>query len=376
MSKSRIKVMISSRCTDFFPLGAKTGATLSEIRKTIKKEIESQKLFGQSLFDVWINEDTSSQPGSNNSLDVCLAEVKDCDILLVLYNGNAGWLTKKEEAGGVGICHAELLQGNAQTPGKLFLIDISERKSPNYPKRKADKRFQEFVETQNWFRGADTKTEKDLQDRCLDGLHKMVTHLTRLGVREATKGKYDRGQALDWSRLDFGARRAEMTKTVCDSLKARNKAVTVGANTIIEISGEQVLIVVDAIPAAMTVTAAKEMVGQPFLRDHLLAKDLGRKTSGPIHLIACHKSATEAQATRLLGFPDATLVTGPFGVFIADSIQKIQIALITNCRDESNTRYGIQRFFQWLEETQEADFVAKRAASRAKIVSAIATEAT
>ncbi|MEE8349980.1 MAG: hypothetical protein V3R94_10435, partial [Acidobacteriota bacterium] len=78
--------------------------------------------------------------------------------MLVLYNGNAGWLTKMEEAGDVGICHAELMHGLAHAPGKLFLVDISERKSTKYPKREADKRFQKFVETQNLFRGADAKT--------------------------------------------------------------------------------------------------------------------------------------------------------------------------------------------------------------------------
>ena len=91
-------------------------------------------------------------------------------------------------------------------------------------------------------------------------------------------------------------------------------------------------------------------------------------------MIARHKSATESQATKLLGFPDATVVTPPFGVFVADNVQKIQFAFITNCRDEANTRHGVQRFFNWLTQTGEDTLLAERAKARARIVRAIAKE--
>lgn len=35
-------------------------------------------------------------------------------------------------------------------------------------------------------------------------------------------------------------------------------------------------------------------------------------------MIACNKGATETHATSPLGFPDATVVSDPFGVFVAD----------------------------------------------------------
>ena len=95
---------------------------------------------------------------------------------------------------------------------------------------------------------------------------------------------------------------------------------------------------------------------------------------GPLHIIACHRGATETQATKLLGFPDATVVSAPFGVFVADNIQKIQFAFIVNYRDESTTIHGVQRFFSWLEQSGEDELVAKRAKSRAIIVQAIANE--
>ena len=110
-----------------------------------------------------------------------------------------------------------------------------------------------------------------------------------------------------------------------------------------------------------------------ILRDHLLASVLTGKRGGPVHIIACHKSATESQAARLLGFPDATIVAPPFGIFVADLVQKVQFAFIAKCRDDANTP-GLQRFFDWLSQTGEEVRLAERALARARIVRAIAAE--
>jgi hypothetical protein len=141
------------------------------------------------------------------------------------------------------------------------------------------------------------------------------------------------------------------------------------------IANADILLVPHAIPAAFSIGQAKEMVGQPFLRDHELAESLTEEIGGPLHVIACYKSATEMQAIKLLGFPDATVVTTLFGVFVADNIQKVQFAFIANCYDETNTRYGVQRFFGWLAQSGEDRYVAERARSRSRIVHAIAKEA-
>jgi len=54
---SKIRVMISSRCNDLFPLSVRGARLLSEIRKRLKSEIEAFQLFGQKIYEVWINED-------------------------------------------------------------------------------------------------------------------------------------------------------------------------------------------------------------------------------------------------------------------------------------------------------------------------------
>lgn len=120
--------------------------------------------------------------------------------------------------------------------------------------------------------------------------------------------------------------------------------------------------------------AARELVGQPFLRDHLWMQSLPKSVGGPVHVITCHRGVTEAQALRQLGFPDALVVSGPFGVYVADEVQKIQLAFIANCRDETTTRHGVQLFLQWLEQQGEDRDLARRAASRRRICDHIAKE--
>ena len=57
----RMKVMISSRCNDPFPRSG--GERLSIVRQKLKDELEAAELFGQRLFEVWINEDAPQPPG-------------------------------------------------------------------------------------------------------------------------------------------------------------------------------------------------------------------------------------------------------------------------------------------------------------------------
>ena len=77
---------------------------------------------------------------------------------------------------------------------------------------------------------------------------------------------------------------------------------------------------------------------------------------------------------RQLGFPDATVLSTPFGIYVADKIQKIQLAFLSNCRDCTTTTYQVQRLFDWMEEVGEGPLLIERAASRARIVMAIARE--
>jgi hypothetical protein len=361
--------MISSRSKANFPLGPKN-PKLADIRKEMKEEIERERLFGDAAYEVWINEVTPPQ-GVWDIWDTCMRAVKDCDVLIALYNGDAGWAT---EAGENGICHDELSQAYSTAPGKVRLIMLPKVPIDNSAAGKRNKRFQEYVDKQHAFAGGEVNTVDELKQRVREALRDAIVTLTQNGVLEAARGRSDLGQALDWNRKNFAQRQAAMIDILHAAISERGDAKQDGKDLFVTIDSKEVLFVLNAVPAAMSVAAAREMVGQPFLRDHLYAPSLSGNRGGPVHLIGCQKTITEAQAIRLLGFPDATVVTTQFGVYVADNVQKIQLVLIANCRDPSNTRYGVQRFFNWLGQTGEGDLLAQRAAARARIVKSIATE--
>lgn len=365
---TKLRVMISSRCNDEFP--DKSGNRLSDIRKSLKKDIEGSTFLDKAILEVWINEDAPPSGSTEDSWETCLQAVRDCDVLIVLYNGNAGWA---KSDGDIGICHAEYMEGLASSRGKVRLISLGNDRSEKGAQGARDKRFQEYLKDQTPFRGGEVKTLAELKSRVFEALADAVVTLTQRGVSAAASSRFDMGQALDWSRLDFRKRKIQMESVLKSALKWQADAKELNEAVIVQLAKKSVAIIVHAIPAAFTIAAARELVGRPFLLDHERV-DLLKSAYGPLHIIACHRGATETQATSFLGFPDATVVSGPFGIYVADDIQKIQFVFLANCRDDAHTRHAFQRFVEWLGQTGEVKKLVKRAESRAKIVKVIAGE--
>lgn len=370
-TSNKIRVMISSKCIDNFPIGVAGSQTLTDIRRELKADIEAETVFGLVVFEAWINEDAPPGIATADSWDVCLQAVKDCDILLVLSNGNAGWA---KHPGEIGICHAELMAALSTAPGKVWLISLGNVPVDATEQGQRNKRFQDYLSTQSLFRGGAVGTVPELKERVKEALKDAVVKLMQRGVREAAFGRFHSGQALDWNRLNFAGRQGEIVRVLREAVLQRANSTEHCGNVFTKIDGHEVLFLLHGVPAAFTVGPAKEMVGQPFLKDHSLATALSRHRIGPFHLIGCHKGVTETQAAKMLGFSDATFVSAPFGVYVADNVQKVQLAFIRDCRDESTTRHGVQRFFDWLDQTGEASQLATRAKSRTKIVKTIAGE--
>lgn len=120
-----------------------------------------------------------------------------------------------------------------------------------------------------------------------------------------------------------------------------------------KINGKTILFVAGAVPDALSVSGAREIVGQPHLSDHDLHAELLKLHGGPVHVIACHKTVTEAQARTMLGFPDATVVSAPFGIYVVDPVQSIQLVLLAQCRDPTSTQHAVQKFLEWLDESNK-----------------------
>lgn len=367
----KISVMLSSRCNDIFSRTERS--LLTEVRRDLKRGIEAERLFGLPPFEVWINEDAEALDHSADSWEACLKQVRACDVLIVLYNGNAGWAKTGED---IGICHAEYAEAIKTSPGKVRLIELPAHKSTADSAQLArNQRFATFKGAASPFRGGEIKTLAELTEAVDRALFDAVLTQTRRGAEGPRAGRFDLGGALEWSRLDFAGRRAAMEKELHAALAGRPKSISSRRGLVIQIAGKPVFVKIHAVPAAFGVAAAREPVGRPHLHDHQLESEL-KAVGGPLHVIACHRTVTETQATNLLGFPDATVVSSPFGVYVADNVQKMQFVFLANCRDAVQTRHAVQRFWEWMEQAGESELLADRAMARARIIKAIAKEQT
>jgi hypothetical protein len=366
--------MLSSRCDTVFPKG-KGNRKLTAIREDLKKEIEKIKIGSKEVFEVWINEATDPMGGKWDAWDVCVQAATDCDLFIALNNGEAGW-AEDGSTNTIGVCHAELMAAYNATPAKVSVVELQPvAKSKRVDVEARNAAFKEYAQKVGLFRGGSmAMTESELKDLVHGALHSAVISLTQAGVVQASKGRNHSGAALDWSRLDFIDRQRAMIKVLREALRNQKDSGTPKENFLVQFGSVEVLLVPHAIPAAMSVGPARELVGQPFLKDHLLASAIPDKCGGPVHIIACHKSATENQAATLLGFHDAMIIPAPFGVFVADRINKVQFVFLTNCHDPSSTKHAAQRFLAWLKQNGEDERMATRALARARIVKAIADE--
>lgn len=361
-----IRVMISSRCSDSIQFEGRL-ASLSDVRLAIKAELEQATFLDSPLLEVWINEDAPPAEGSSDSWATCLKQVDECHILVVLYNGNAGWAASDDN---VGICHAELEQAMSKAPAKVRLIELADKTKESANRHK---RFQQYVTRLNQFRGETARTGEDAIKRVKQAVREAVADLAQMGVREAQKGKYHLGEGLDWSRLEYAARKNAIEDVVCDTLGSAKKERTL----VRQVARANILVRVHAIPDAFSTPEARDMVGIPFLKDHELVQTMKEQDGsvyGPVHIIAVHKGVSESQARKFLGHPDVFLVNAPFGYYLADRAQHVQVLLIANCRAATSTRYAVQRCLDWIDQSGEDANIAERARKRKKIVELIARQ--
>jgi hypothetical protein len=331
---------------------------------------------------VWTSE--SAEDASLGLTDAAweesLRRAREADIVLALYTGEAGWAAPQRD---LGICHAEYLEAwNGERP-KLKVLRVAgavlEPRQPDEAMR--DDRFKAEFERNNPT-SPEARTPDEIVELGSRQVWEAVAQLVGLGRREARRGEYSHGAPLDWSRLDFARRKQEMEKALGRYCVDRLSDARVSGQPncyVLPVDDRPVLFVCHGIPAALSVSSAREMVGQPFLKDHAyveLSHRRRRKPAGPVHLIACQKGVTEAQAMRQLGFPDATIVKANFGVYVADAVQKIQMVFLANCRDEATTLDAAGKLFDWLADTGEAALLARRAEGRRKIVRAILDDLT
>lgn len=364
--------MISSRAeSGVFSGDAKV--KLSELRKRLQKMLHSVRWSGESkdgvpvsseqqVFEVWIHENEKATGSQRTPFEISLDEINRAHIVIVLYNGEAGWAIEERQ---VGICHAEYQEAVSRRGNIVHVVKLAPTVDS---KKKADKAFQTAMENAGQFYATVTN-EEELQAGVLELLQKACADLVRRG---ASGGRSrDRGLALDWTRLDMVRRRDTMCQSLAEALKIKRLESPTDGPRIVELAGQSLAVQLHAVPGAMGVAAAREMVGQPSLRDHLWVDDLTKRAPGIVHVVACYKGVTENQASKIIGTPDTITVASDFGVYAADHVQQIQLIFLAQCADSVAVDVAVRRVDEWLRQTKEINRVVQRAKGRLNILRAI-----
>jgi hypothetical protein len=371
-ASTRIKVMISSRCKDTFPVADKNGLKLTDLRRKLRDQFEGLRVFGEQLHDVWIHE-TAAENATLNSWDECLKQARDCDIFIVLFNGNAG-STGGDGTGTVGICLAEYNTAYSQAPGKVFIVNIFEKGDRKGPSGPIDKEFQVLIDREGNL-GKMISDPGTLQDEIARTIVRATARMAQLGTREANRGRGYLGPALAWNRQNYTQRQTSMIAAMRVALAPPRGSGGQPNVCTAKIGNTPISFRLGAVPDSMSIAAARELVGQPHLTDHVSPEWLNKVDGGPVHVIACHKGVTATQAQRMLGFPNATVVNAPFGIYVLDKVQAIQLVLIADCSDATETRYGVQRFLAWLQQAEQAEALVSYAKKRKELVTLLAKDA-
>lgn len=372
MAQQKLRLMISSRSDAFsIPDGNGGAITLREARIQMKRDLEDAAFLGDGLLEVWINEEEVGEHDLT-AWDECIANAEACDLFISLYDGSAGWTPP---GGALGICQAEFDAALRLAPGKIKVVRLPGAKITAGDK--LEKRFFDALAKASRFEVHVRGDWPELRSKVQTLARQMVLRAAQEGAREFRKSGANVGQALDWSRMTFAERSAVIADTIATALVDRGgKAPSKGdGRIVVSIGGLDVLTCCHGAPRSLSIAAAREFVGQPFLRDHRLIDGVAKGVGGPVHFIGCPKGATESQAVNLLGFPDFTVVEGSFGVYAADKTQKIQLCLLADCADPGSTRNAVGRFFEWLERSGEMSLLTERAAARRRIIDAVLAEA-
>lgn len=372
--------MLSSRNRDLIPDGNQGAVPLGEVRRELQEVLQRDRLFGHQLLEVWINEEAGAESGDADIWDHCMEQMDQADIVVVIYNGEAGWGT---ETGEVGICHAEMQRVLERSPSKLRVIalrfpsdPVLKLTSPDEAAARNDSN-RSFQKEVSGFFSAVVADRPSLEEAVKLAVVKSVVELAKTGSEEGRKGRYHLGAPLDWSRLSYDQRRREMERVVRTYLTTvRGAAGDPGSSDPLQVSlgGEKVLLSTHAVPAGFGIAQAREMIGRPYLRDHEIPLKGVGDAVGPVHVIVCHKSCSESQVSSFMGHPDLFIVQAPFGFFVVERVSFVQTFFLVSCRDETSTRVAARRMFDWIEQSGELGNIVARARSRKAILAAVAKE--
>lgn len=376
LEKGKINVFLSSRITASVTYRG-ASKSFGVLRDEIRSEIEALEIFGERPFQVFISEQ-ASVGSERNAVEQCRRLARECDIFIAVTNGEAGFAAEPG-AGENGICHEELAAAYYDSPNKVYLIRLDAKngeKTQVAPTLTAeqqmaavrDVRFSQFIkDNARWVHEAADGDE--VIQEVQKALVAAVVKLSKEGTSFGRSGARASTEALSWEQSTLSARKDLMTASASSVLRGVLGGKLENGRLTIRLGEFEVLCRVAAVPDALSYAPARDLVGQTFRNDHALDwSNCDPGLCGPVHVIVCHRGVTRTQARKLLGVEDATYIETPFGVFVADEVQQVQVFLIKDCRDDTSTRTNVTRCVEWLHQSGLIQAIGRRAMRRRRIV--------
>lgn len=355
---NKLVVFISSRVQSTFN-GLDFPYRLTDLRLFLQNQLESQKFLGEHMIKVVINENSFDSDFSTNGFDNCLKAMRPSNIILILYNGEAGW-----SLDGNGICHDEFLLAMQELPGMTYAINLSHFFTPSQDKREAEKNERFQLEIRDTFRHMESiyaETVAVLETRVLCQVKRYILDAIRKSLETrklVDTGSSVFGPTLDWSKLSYPDRQS----VLLFELKKRFEKFP---------PFEGILKTYNSIPDNMSVAEARNLIGRPFLYEHELLSLKNSEDKGVIHMVAVYGNATEVQVKNLVGYPDVTVIKTPFGFYLWEKSVSIQMFFLVRCINPSTLGTRTHQLIHWLKTSREEKLISDRARVRFYILNAI-----
>ncbi|MCK5741471.1 MAG: hypothetical protein KAH48_04580 [Chlorobi bacterium] len=357
----KIEIFLSSKVTPIFENIDVSDYSLEKLRKFIKSEFESIEFLGEKIFSVVTNEEGFESTFTSDAFDTCIENIKKCDLIIILYNGDAGWAPDGDEKVN-GICHEEYITAIQELPSMTKGINISsyfENIKYKADQKTRNKKFEDDINSYSRFLEYPTATTKSGIEIYIK---KLISKYIKSAIASAFKSQKEVGavktvfgKTLDWTKLTYNQRSKEIKSLSEDSLNSIFK---------------KAICKFHAIPDNMSISDARNEMGRPYLYEHELLSTTTLR-SGVIHFVSVYGTCTETQIKNLIGFPDITIIKGSFGFYCWVQSTQIQFFFITKCINPSLFGTRKSQIDNWLNSTKEKDNIQKRADARFSILTAI-----